>query len=161
MLYEINKDRVSSIFQDRLLDLISDFECRKKDLPEFLGVSKAVITRALNYGIVPKPLSLMKIADKLEVSIEYLLGRTDKTHYVKSDCNMTFQMRFDELKSKRKLKNNQISVLLHIDRSYFSIWNRENYIPSLEFLISIADYFKVSIDYLLGRTDDGEPLSDI
>lgn len=153
---EFSNFKISSIFQKRFSDLISDFEYKKKDLPELLGVSKAVISRALNYSIIPKPASLMKIADKLEVSIEYLLGRTEKLLFEKTDNSATFQIRFDELKNERKLKNNQISVHLHIDRSYFSIWNRESYIPSLEFLVSIADYFKVSIDYLLGRTDDKE-----
>ena len=38
--------------------------------------------------------------------------------------------------------------------SYFYDWQREKTLPSLEYLRAIAEYFKVSIDYLLGRTDE-------
>jgi transcriptional regulator with XRE-family HTH domain len=33
-------------------------------------------------------------------------------------------------------------------------WKRTGCLPSLEYLNALADYFKVPIDYLLGRTDD-------
>ena len=39
-------------------------------------------------------------------------------------------------------------------KNFFYEWQRAKTLPSLEYLEAIADYFKVSIDYLLGRTDE-------
>ncbi|MDE5618157.1 MAG: helix-turn-helix domain-containing protein, partial [Clostridia bacterium] len=50
----------------------------------------------------------------------------------------------------------KVSKDLHFDQSYITRWFNKNYLPSLELLELISDYFDVSIDYLLGRTDDRE-----
>lgn len=38
----------------------------------------------------------------------------------------------------------------------FSAWKRRNTIPNAEIISKIADYFNVTTDYLLGRTDKKE-----
>lgn len=65
----------------------------------------------------------------------------------------------ERLKSTRKATNKtqkEVSLYLGIaERAYqnYEYGNRE---PNLETLSKLADYFNVSTDYLLGRSDDPE-----
>lgn len=53
-------------------------------------------------------------------------------------------------------KNTKYSVIAHympFTKNYFYEWEKSGTIPSWEYLKALAEYFKVSPDYLLGRTD--------
>ena len=61
--------------------------------------------------------------------------------------------RLDELKTSRKLLQKQVAEGAGIPlRTYRRYENGERE-PSASILISLADFFNVSTDYLLGRTD--------
>lgn len=62
--------------------------------------------------------------------------------------------RLKELRKERGLKQKDLATVLQVAPQ--SIGYYENLInkPDPEMLIKIADYFNVSIDYLLGREDD-------
>ena len=121
--------RISPDFRKRLLDLIFDQECTKAEFAQLVGVNKEVITRATVYSIVPSVKSLIKIADSLNISLEYLLAKTDKISY------------------------HQLDNQCHFGKSYTSRWIRKKSIPSLYILEILTDHFNVSLDYLLGRID--------
>ena len=72
-LLESSQTRISMDFQHRLIELISDQECSNSDFAKLVGVSKDVISRAVLYGIIPSVRSLIKIADFLNISLEFLL----------------------------------------------------------------------------------------
>jgi len=50
---------------------------------------------------------------------------------------------------------------LDLDKSSFFNWERRGTIPSGDVVAKIADYFHVSTDYLLGRTDDPSPVGEV
>lgn len=61
--------------------------------------------------------------------------------------------RLEELKTSRKLMQKQVAEGAGIPlRTYRRYENGERE-PSASILISLADFFNVSTDYLLGRTD--------
>lgn len=65
---------------------------------------------------------------------------------------MTFR-----LKELRKKKNiSQIHLAIDLDMNQNSISRYENCVHEADYmtLIAFADYFNVSLDYLLGRTDN-------
>ena len=65
-----------------------------------------------------------------------------------------FTERLKQLRVLRTLKQRDIADALHIsDRQYRRYESGENE-PTASVLISIADYFDVSLDYLVGRSDD-------
>lgn len=67
-----------------------------------------------------------------------------------------FSDRIKALRKGRKLKQKDMAELLHCtERHYQRIEYGEVNLPSLD-LIFLADYFSVSTDYLLGRTDHRE-----
>lgn len=62
--------------------------------------------------------------------------------------------RLKDLREDNDLKQQQVADYLGITRSAYS--NYENGIREipLELLMKLADFYHVSVDYLLGRTDE-------
>ncbi|MCI9290318.1 MAG: transcriptional regulator [Clostridia bacterium] len=149
-----NSNNVSEKFQNRIKQIVDEQEFDKKDFPKFVDVSPAVIIRATKYGIIPSLKSLIKIADKVNVSLSYLLGETDNNEFYKSEHPTNFHIRLQELANERGEKYSAISNKMPFAYNSIYEWIRTGCLPSIDYLKPLAEYFKVSIDYLLGRTDD-------
>ena len=65
-----------------------------------------------------------------------------------------FWQRFYDLCIQKGIKPNPLAQKLGISSGVISKWKNENTLPNGENLVKIADYLDVSVDYLLGRTDD-------
>ena len=102
----------------------------------------------------PDPEGLILLAVHLDVTVDYLLGRSD-------DCTIPQELQgtitFDlgrSLRELRKAKNlNQKSVADHIGlgvRAY-GYYEQNTNKPGLAGLVELADFFGVSVDRLLGR----------
>lgn len=68
--------------------------------------------------------------------------------------------RLKELRIKRGLQQKEVAADLQISKSAISQYEAGNREPDFELLKKLADYYYVSIDYLLERTDDPSPLSE-
>lgn len=66
---------------------------------------------------------------------------------------MNFGNRLIELRNEFNLDRDELANALNISYSSLSKYETNKRFPSQDLLISIANYFGVSIDYLLGRTD--------
>jgi len=65
-----------------------------------------------------------------------------------------FSSRLKELRKSKKIKQTEMAYLLGVtSRHYQDIEYGKINIPTLT-LIALADYFDVSLDYLVGRSDD-------
>ena len=70
---------------------------------------------------------------------------------------MKFQ-RIQDLRIDSDLSQKKIGEILHIiQRSYSHYETGSRNIP-IEMLIRLADYYDTTIDYLVGRTDNKEPI---
>lgn len=152
---------ISLEFQQVFLDLIGDLECKKSKIPKMIGIEYDVFTKIVEYGRIPKPVILVRIADFFGISVEYLLGRTKDTYFEKTKQPSTFQERFEQLREVKKMSYYAIAQKLHIPVTYVTNWEKRNFTPSLDNLILLSEIFEVSLDYLLGRTDDSTPYDDI
>ena len=56
--------------------------------------------------------------------------------------------------AEKNLQNKWLAEKIGRDQATVSKWATNSTQPSLDMLIKLADYFDVSIDYLVGRTDD-------
>ena len=63
-------------------------------------------------------------------------------------------MRLQELRKKKGLTQLRLAMELNTSQNTISRYETGAHEPSIAELIKIADYFHVSVDYLLGRTDD-------
>lgn len=147
---------LSHNFQNRFVELADELvEKSKSKRAKIIGISNTTYSNAYNYGIIPKTSSLIRIADYFNISIEYLIANTDDEHFEKSLHPTYFKTRLVELQNEKGISTvYELSQLIHIHRNNIAQWNKLNCIPLIDDIIIIADYFKVSIDYLLGRTDD-------
>jgi len=146
--------QVSPEFQKRLSELIDDKDYNRKEFAESVGISKESVSRMTVYGIIPSVKALIKIADFFEVSIPYLLGESSIRCFYRSENPKTFYIRLEELAKEHDVKYCKIARKMPFPYSYFYDWFHRNTLPTLEYLKAIAEYFDVSVDYLLGRTDD-------
>lgn len=63
-------------------------------------------------------------------------------------------MRLKELRKARKLSQLKVALDLHTNQNTISRYETGEREPCLSDLVMLADYFDVSVDYLLERTDD-------
>ena len=71
---------------------------------------------------------------------------------------MTINNRLKELRSAVGLNQSEMAEKLGVSVSSYQKYEREknSIMPSIEVLIKIAEFFKVSVDYLLGRENQSE-----
>ena len=63
----------------------------------------------------------------------------------------TFGQRIRSLRESKRINQKEFAEILHISNSTLSQYESDTRVPSDEIKIKIADYFNVSIDYLLGQ----------
>ena len=62
----------------------------------------------------------------------------------------------EKIKEQRKAKREsqvEMASALGLTKQCVSNWENDNIQPSIEMLVKIADYFGVTTDYLLGRSE--------
>lgn len=70
---------------------------------------------------------------------------------------MKMKLRIRDLREDKDLTQKQIAEFLICDQSLYSKYERgERQLP-IEYAIKLADFYKTSVDYILGLTDIKEP----
>ena len=62
--------------------------------------------------------------------------------------------RLRDLREDNDLSQTAVANLLHIQQTVYSRYERGFQTIPLEHLLTLADYYKVSVDYILERTDN-------
>lgn len=70
---------------------------------------------------------------------------------------MYMQLRIRDLREDRDLKQKEIAQLLMCDQSLYSKYERNERPLPLECADKLADFYGVSVDYLMGRTNVKTP----
>lgn len=63
----------------------------------------------------------------------------------------------EQLKNLRKehsLTQKELAKIIQVDQASISLWEKEINEPKASYIIALADYFKISTDFLLGRVDE-------
>lgn len=63
-------------------------------------------------------------------------------------------MRLKELREEKKITQKEVAEAIGGTQSNLAKWEKEKIQPAADMIIKLADFFGVSTDYLLGRTDD-------
>ncbi len=61
--------------------------------------------------------------------------------------------RIEDLRIDHDLTQQQIANLLHIQREVYRRYEKGTRTIPVEYLIQLADFYEVSLDYLVGRSD--------
>lgn len=73
---------------------------------------------------------------------------------------MNFGEKLYNLRSKQGVFQKELAAYLHISISAISSYENDVHFPDLKMLEKIAQFFHVSTDYLLGRTEYTSPIED-
>ncbi len=65
-------------------------------------------------------------------------------------------MRLRELRESKRLSQQRLAMDLNMSQNTISRYETGAHEPGITELVKIADYFHVSVDYLLERTDNSE-----
>lgn len=65
------------------------------------------------------------------------------------------------LRLKKGLKQGEFAAAMGVQQSTVSNWETGRYEPDIETMRKIASFFGVSVDYLLGHTDDPAPAPSV
>ena len=65
--------------------------------------------------------------------------------------NAAFPQRLQTLREKQRLSRRTLAELCGLSKNMISLYERGEKAPSVDALIKLADYFGVSIDFLLGK----------
>lgn len=69
-----------------------------------------------------------------------------------------FKNRLKELRSEKGLTQRELANLIKLSPSTIAMYEAGQRTPDPEILQKLADYFGVSLDYLMGRTDVRSPV---
>ena len=149
LLYEA-KGELSGLSNFKDID-----ECRERlesAYYEVRDVADVLESIKQNTDFDPKELERIDARLDLIKSLSKKYGRTveDILAY-QEKC----QKRLEELRLKNGIQTvYELSQRTHIHRNNIAQWIKKSYLPSIDDLSIIANLFDISIDYLIGRTDD-------
>ena len=159
-------DEHMSSFSDRLRQLRKTKGITQEGLALELGASRSTVAgyEAPSKEREPDFAAIQKIAKFFQVSADYLLGLTDDPRTLTEDDNAkpTHAERFAEalrrLREGKGLYQKQLADLIGLERSTITAYETGKRFPEHENLARIADFFKVSVDHLLGRANEPRAL---
>lgn len=140
------------IFSDSIKEHLEIYSITKKEFAKRANVSERNVCLWVNKTNYPNLDSLIKVANYLNYSLDYLLGRNDQEKYYPSAQPTNFLLRLQGLIEKEGVHPNRIARICNFRNSNFSKWKKGTQ-PKPEILSALADYFNVSVDYLVGRSD--------
>lgn len=73
---------------------------------------------------------------------------------------MEVGMRLRQLRLEKKLTLKQMATFLGTSIQHYQKYEKKKTILPIKRLYQLADYYQVSADYILGRTDDPTPPKD-
>lgn len=138
---------------NRLHELRKERGLTLRQLNNLTGISDVNLSRYERGTVQPKEETWRKLAYYYGVQISYLKG-TDKEFDTYLENMVDKNLRLKELReSENNVSQADIAKTFHITRQAVQRWEVGKSEPNIKTLIALADYFNVSIDYLVGRSD--------
>lgn len=97
----------------------------------------------------PDKNALKKMSEIFGCSIDYILGYENKEKNLQSTTVPL--TRIVKLRNEKHITQEELSKNIGINRSTLAMYETNKTEPNLETLIKLADYFQVSVDYLIGH----------
>lgn len=142
---------ILSNFSERLAELMFDAGLNAPALAKILGCGSNSITRYLAKSNLPSVKSAVAMADYFGCSVDYLLGKSDDDSAKNFNVCPKFSQRLPELLKEFHSNKYKLEKGAKIPQSAIYNWQNGKTAPDLESIEKIAEFFKCSIDCVLGR----------
>lgn len=142
-------------FSHNLKDLCQEFNLNIKQLAKLVNIQDSLLYKYINEKSTPSIDNLIKIANFFDCTLDYLAGLDTEIkafQFTKNYDKSLFFKRYSEMLAQNNISNHALSKELGFSPAELKHW-KSGRIPYLETLIKIANYFGISIDYLVGRAD--------
>lgn len=134
----------------RLNELVNENEIIK--IKDYFGFNSfTTIYDWMNNKYLPNFTNIIKLADYFKINLDYLLDRTQNVEEVFSKELPYFPTHFRKVLEANKSSQYKLLKDKIISRGHLNSWLKDGNLPSVENLIKIADYLKISVDELVGR----------
>ena len=126
---------------------------RSYHLASLSGCNKTALNSWLYQRQIPSTAALIRLADYMNVSLDYMLGKSEQKYFIRSGNPEKFGRRFYSLPLPNGMTYYKIAQICGIGTSAISKWKDLKRLPDVAVLIKLADIFGCSIDFLVGRTN--------
>ena len=147
-------------FHEKLKMLRKKQGLTQKEVADFLGTVQGVYSKWERGVYEPNYEDLSMLACIFDVSIDFLLSEyleISKESYLKlkkqkvEEKKNLFSVRLKELRLQHGFSQEELANRIGINQSSYSDWETGKCKPNYEGLEKIADFFGVSLDWLVGR----------
>lgn len=140
-----------SKLSERLKDLMEEAEINTPALAARINVEQSAILRIVKAERLPSTATLVKIADFFKCTTDYLLGQSDILDERTFKQRPPFNDQLNFLLGYFKVSKYKLEKVTKISELTVNNWQRGKYEPTIENLIKLANFFKCSVDFVLGR----------
>lgn len=145
------------MFRERLKEARKEKKLTQEMLAKKINTTKGTISNYENGHSTPSNEILRELADVLDVSVDYLLGRSDeKTIAEKNNPPIeVFRKRLKQCREAKGLTYDDLAEVAYVTPAYIKKLETETTeLPGLRTFYAIADKLGVTPDYLGGFTND-------
>ena len=114
------------------MEQVGEMDCTNSEAAKLIGIDYNIYKKIMEFGKIPKPVILMRIADHFQLSVDYLLGRSKIPHFEPASPRSSFSERYAKLKREYNMTDYAVAQKLHISTSYTSAWKKYGFVPSPE-----------------------------
>lgn len=122
-------------------------------LAEASGCNKTALNNWLYQRQMPSTKALSRLADYMNVSLDYMLGLTDDPRIIRSGTTEKFGRRIQSIIQPNDITSYRLAKECGVGTSAVSKWKDLNRVPSLETLMKLSSILGLKVDYLAGRTN--------
>ena len=139
----------------RLKDLREDKDLLQKDIANILNTTREQYCR-YELGIRYLPINhLVTLAFFYQTSTDYILGLSNKfTSYNK---NKEYNLKIEELRKENNLTQKDLAKILKTTQEQYSKYESNIRKTPIYHLITLAEYYNTSVDYILGLVNIKNP----
>ena len=143
-------------FHEKLKVLRKKQGLTQQEIADLVHVNRVTYTNWEKRNREPNFEKLSMLACIFDVSIDYLLSENleiSKESYLKlkEEKKNLFSVRLKELRLQHGFSQEELAKRIGIKQSSYSDWETGKCKPNYEGLEKIADFFGVSLDWLVGR----------
>ncbi len=144
---------------ENLRKIREEYDLSQRQMAKILNIGKS----SYNYfetgeHIIPLK-HLNNFCNTFHVTMDYLCGLTDvKTHTTKSyKLNREIiSFRLKKIRLQNNLSQTDLAKILNTSQSNISFYENNKTLILTAFIYNFAKYFDVSLDYIMGRSNDME-----
>lgn len=145
-------NQTMSVFPKKLKELIEEKSVDIKVFAEYIGLmDTSPVYKWLKDEISLLLPTAVKIAEFFDCSLDYLFGRSDNYGSGGFENVPPFDTQLRKVLAEQKISQYRLLMDKAASRGNLNSWLGKKQTPHIESIIKLADYLKISMDYLVGR----------